>query len=312
MCRRASAGTVVVSHSRPKGNPLSRVSNRTGIIVFVLLAFGLTWPWLFIARLVLDLSLVNPLNQLPIAFAPAIAAFVVRRWVTREGFGDAGLALRLRAAWPQYVAAFLGPLAIAVATCVLAAGFGLWTPNLANLEYGGMPWWAGVAGWMLVALVLTPIYFGEEFGWTSYLRLRLFPGRPYLATLGTGLIWAVWHYPLAFVGYAEFSNVAAGLAVWTASFMVQEVMLSWLRMRSGTIWTASLAHAGNNLVLSLLTATLLTSGEGGAIDAIVVTLIMLIPMAAISVWLVLTGRLAGPGGEGVTVERKRVSSAVRR
>ncbi|MFC0624249.1 CPBP family intramembrane glutamic endopeptidase [Kribbella deserti] len=294
-------------NSAQKGNDLSRVSHRTGIIVFVVLAFGLTWPWLFIARLGLGLSLVNPLVQLPIAFSPAIAAFVVRRWVTREGFGDAGLALKLRTAWPHYLAAYLGPLAIAVATCLLAAGLGLWTPNLSGLENGGLPWWVTVAGWMLAALVLTPVYFGEEFGWTSYLRLRLFPGRPYRALLATGLIWAVWHYPLAFLGYAEFSNVVAGLAVWTVSFLLQEVILSWLRLRSGTIWTASLAHAGNNLVLSVLTAVLLTAGEGGALDAILVTLLMLVPLAVISGWLLLTGRLLPPANPAGPAQRPQPS-----
>jgi hypothetical protein len=36
--------------------------------------------------------------QLPIAFSPAIAAVIVRCWITKEGFGDAGLALHLRRA----------------------------------------------------------------------------------------------------------------------------------------------------------------------------------------------------------------------
>ena len=89
-----------------------------------------------------------------------------------------------------------------------------------------------------LVLVLTPLYCGEEFGWTSYLRLRLMPHRPWASTLLTGLIWAVWHYPLAFLGYIEFSHVLLGLAVWTASFVLQEILLTWLRLRSGTVWTS--------------------------------------------------------------------------
>lgn len=272
----------------------SLLTRHKGLVVFLLISFGATWGYQFFARLVLDWSLVNPLVQLPMAFLPAIAAYVVRKWVTREGFADAGLRLRLRGAWWHYLIAWLAPLAIAVATCVLTWAAGLWTPDLSALDalIPGMPWWATVLALQVLVLVLTPIYWGEEFGWTSYLRMRVYRGRPVAATVATGLIWGVWHYPLAFLGYAEYSNVALGLLVWTASFMLQEVMLSWLWIRSRTIWTAGLAHAGNNMVLSLLTATLLTSGEGGSLDAIVVTLMMLVPMGALCLWIVLSGQLS--------------------
>lgn len=271
----------------------SFLTRHKGLVAFLLISFGATWGYEFGVRLGLGWSLVNPLVQLPMGVIPAVAAFIVRKWVTREGFADAGLALRLRKAWWHYLIAWLAPLAIAVASCCVAAGLGLWTPDLSTLDdLAGMPWWATILALQVVIIVLTPIYFGEEFGWTSYLRLRIYRGRPVAATVATGLIWAVWHYPLAFLGYAEFSDVTLGLAVWTASFLLQEVMLSWLRIRSGTIWTASLAHAGNNMVLSLLTATLLTAGEGGTLDAIVVTLLMLVPMGALCLWIVLSGQLS--------------------
>ncbi|GIG69765.1 CPBP family intramembrane glutamic endopeptidase [Phytomonospora endophytica] len=284
----------------------SLLARHKGLAVFLLISFGATWGYQFFARLVLDWSLVNPLAQLPMAFLPAIAAFVVRRWVTREGFADAGLKPRLRKAWWHYLVAWLAPLAIAVATCVVAAATGLWTPDLSALDGFGIPWWAVILGLQALVIVLIPIYWGEEFGWTSYLRLRIYRGRPVAATVATGLIWAVWHYPLAFLGYAEYSNVALGLLVWTASFLLQEIMLSWLRIRSGTIWTASLAHAGNNMVLSLLTATLLTAGEGGELDAIVVTLLMLVPMGALCLWIVLSGQLSARKEASARLTESRV------
>ncbi|MDG4801067.1 hypothetical protein [Micromonospora sp. WMMD980] len=70
-----------------------------GIVVFLVVAFGGTWPCLFLARWVMGWSLVNPLVQLPVAMMPALGAVVVRRWVTREGFAAAGLRLRLHGAW---------------------------------------------------------------------------------------------------------------------------------------------------------------------------------------------------------------------
>jgi membrane protease YdiL (CAAX protease family) len=257
----------------------------SGLLVFLVIAFGLAWLCMGGAW-ALGHSLVNPLVQLPFAFAPALAAFVVRRWVTGEGFADAGLRLRLREAWPQYLMAWLGPAALVAATAAVAVLFGV---RLAPLDgqMGGLPGWALVAVLLLVVPLLTPIYWGEEFGWTGYLRQRVFVGRPVAATLTTGLIWAVWHYPLAFVGYIEFDNVVVGLAVWTVSFVCQEIVLSWLRVRSGSVWTASLAHAGNNMVLSLLVGFLLAD-----VSVTMVTVLMTIPVAGIAAWVLATGRLA--------------------
>jgi membrane protease YdiL (CAAX protease family) len=265
------------------------MSRIKGPVTYLLISFGATWT-VEITLYLQGFSLANPLVQvLSLAWiAPAAAAFIVRRWVTREGFTDAGLALRLRAAWPHYLAAWLGPLAFTVATVGIAAALGLWRPTLTPMNdlIPGLPWWIFLAVLMLVVPLLAPLYWGEEFGWTSYLRLRIFSGRPLAATLATGLIWAIWHYPLPFLGYIEFGNVALGLLVWTVSFMCQEVILTWLRLHSGSIWTTSVAHAGNNMTLSLLTGTLL----GETSDAIATIMLMTAPMAAVAGWILLSGR----------------------
>ena len=53
-----------------------------------------------------------------------------------------------------------------------------------------------------------------------------------------------------------------------------------------SIWTASLAHAGNNMFLSLVVSTLLGSGVAFTV-AVSVTLA---PLAAAAGWILLTGR----------------------
>ncbi|MFE3887781.1 CPBP family intramembrane glutamic endopeptidase [Streptomyces lydicus] len=258
--------------------------------VFLLISFAGTWLWLLFARAGLGLSPLDPLLQLPGFCMPGIAAVAVRRWITTEGFADAGLKLRLRPAWRHYVVAWLGPPLIAAATLALAAALGLWDPDLSGP--GGLPGMkelATVLGLMIVALVLTPLYAGEEFGWTSYLRPRLFGGRTVPSIIATGLIWAVWHFPLAFIGYVEFTNAVIGLTVWTLSFQLQEIILMWLYQRSGSVWVASLAHAGNNMVLFLILGETLDGREG--LGPVTPMLLVLAPMAAICLWLVGTQRL---------------------
>ncbi|WIM92743.1 CPBP family intramembrane metalloprotease [Actinoplanes oblitus] len=217
-----------------------------GIVVYLVIAFGVVWPYLFVARLGLGWSLVNPLVQLPVAFVPAIGAFVVRRWVTREGFAGAGLTWRSPAR--LWLAGWLAPLGITLTMLACAVSAGWWD---FRLDGGGLLFL------LIVQLVLTPVYFGEEFGWTSFLWPRLMPGRPRASLLVTGLIWAVWHYPLAFLGYAEFTDRAISLPLWTVMFVLFEILLCWLYAASGSVWVTSLAHAGNNVVMGLLSEELL-------------------------------------------------------
>ncbi|WP_223199187.1 CPBP family intramembrane glutamic endopeptidase [Solihabitans fulvus] len=80
---------------------------------------------------------------------------------------------------------------------------------------------------------------------------RTTSGSTTVPPLATGLIWAAWHYPPAFLGYVQFPHLLVGLAVWTVSFQLQEIILAWLRLHSGSIWPASLAHVGNNMVVPL-------------------------------------------------------------
>ncbi|WP_211786197.1 CPBP family intramembrane glutamic endopeptidase [Kitasatospora viridis] len=269
--------------------PRSAALRRQGVAAFLALTFTSAWGWMLVARLGLRLSLVNPLVQLPFALVPALAAVVVRLWVTGEGFRDAGLSLRLRTAWPYYLAAWVGPLLLTAGGVGLAALLGH-RPDIGQLASitPWMPPWAVPLLLAAAALVLAPLYWGEEFGWTGYLRQRLLPGRPLLSTLATGLIWATWHYPLALLGYLHFANLFAGLGTWTLSFLCQEYLLSWLRIRSGSIWPASLAHAGNNLVLSVLLGVLL----GSDYDEVALTLLPVpaLALAACCAALGLRGR----------------------
>ncbi|WP_234430728.1 CPBP family intramembrane glutamic endopeptidase [Streptomyces sp. NRRL F-4489] len=227
---------------------------------------------------------------------PGIAGVVVRRWVTREGFADAGLRPRLKAAWPYYLAAWLGPLALALCTLGLAALLGVWHPRLSGAA-GILPSTADILSvlvLMVIALVLTPLYCGEEFGWTSYLRPRLFGGAPVPSSLVTGLIWAVWHFPLAFIGYVDFPNVVLGLLIWTVSFQLQEILLLWLYTRSGSIWVASLAHAGNNMVLFFLLGHVLDEGAG--LGPTWPMALSAIPMAALCLAIAATSRRRSSDG----------------
>ena len=82
-----------------------------GIVSYLFLAFGMAWIlWEIPIRF--GVSPRSPLFQLaalPGGFAPAVAAIIIRKWITREGFADAGLRLNL-GKWTYYPVAWLLPL----------------------------------------------------------------------------------------------------------------------------------------------------------------------------------------------------------
>ena len=233
---------------------------RRGITAFLVLAFGLAWlPFL-------PVLVGGPALPILMPVAPAIAAFVVRKWITREGFGDAGLRLGWRH-WPLYLVAVLWPLAVIPVRAVAAL-----TLHAAPAGFT-FPW--GVAApssldlltWSLLTLAATPTFFGEEFGWRGYLQVRLFAGKPFHAAIGTGLIWGVWHYPMILVGGQPTADRLQTLLVFPIFAVVASVFLGWLRLRTGSVWAASAGHAANNLTALKLTSLAFLGREDGTLQA---------------------------------------------
>lgn len=246
-----------------------------GVRWYLTLAFGLFWGWIAVAW-ALGWSQGDPLVQLPGAFTPAIAAFVVRKYVTGEGFADAGLRWRVPVRW--YALAWLGPMA------VLAGTLGLAVPLTGYRPHGVL---VVLAPYALIALVVPVVFVGEEFGWRGYLQQRL-GDRPVVAVLVTGLIWAVWHWPLAFTGYSSSDDVVLGLATWSVHTTLMAIVLGWLFLRSGSVWVTSLAHGCSNMVVGVGGEILLV--EDGGLDRVLVDGLTLVPLLAAAAAILATGQ----------------------
>ncbi len=276
-----------------------------GVLSYLLLAFGIAWvAWEIPLRL--GLSMHHPLFQLamlPGGFAPAIAAIIVRKWITREGFADAGLRPNLHQ-WRYYLFAWLLPLPVIAAIVGLAVLLGLGQPDftlqragqtlgLANLKAVSVL--SPVALWTLLlvqclfnALLGTFLLWGEEFGWRGYLQVRLLADRPLLAAIATGLIWGAWHWPANLRGYNFPDHPYLGLLIFPVGLAQISIILGWLRLRTGSVWAPSLGHAAFNAISGSL-ALLLFAGGADLIFVNPAGLLGWIPLAAICAWIVLTG-----------------------
>ena len=90
----------------------------------------------------------------------------------------------------------------------------------------------------------TPITFGEEVGWRGFMFPIMYKlwGRN-KALITSGLIWAAWHLPVLVSGnYMPGANVLYKVPMFVISILACTVIVSWFRMKSGSVWPGTLAQ----------------------------------------------------------------------
>jgi membrane protease YdiL (CAAX protease family) len=197
-----------------------------------------------------------------VMWCPALASLVTCRILGRS---IRSLAWR----WPEgrYIAAaYLLPLGYATVAygAVWALRLGGWNSELvgqvtARFGLPGMPAWGAFTLWLLFTASAGMIRgmstaLGEEIGWRGFLVPELAKQMSYTKlSLLSGVIWAAWHSPLLL-----FADYNAGTNRWYAlgCFAVMVVSISfgfaWLRLKSGSLWTAALLHASHNLFVQVV------------------------------------------------------------
>ncbi|GAA1283023.1 hypothetical protein GCM10009609_54650 [Pseudonocardia aurantiaca] len=114
---------------------------------------------------------------------------------------------------------------------------------------------AAVLGPALAALPLLMVFvFGEEVGW-SYLLPKLLPLGLWPALLLSGVTWGVFHAPFTLLGY-HYPDLAGGWAIvsTTVASVLLGTLMAWLRLSTGSIWPAVVAHASANVVAGQIPA----------------------------------------------------------
>jgi membrane protease YdiL (CAAX protease family) len=88
---------------------------------------------------------------------------------------------------------------------------------------------------------------GEEIGWRGFLVPELAKRHSFTATaVLSGVIWALWHVPIiVFAGY-NMGTGWYGLIVVSANMIGLCFVLTWLRLKSGSLWTGVILHASSN------------------------------------------------------------------
>jgi len=240
----------------------------------------------------------NGVYELGLMWSPAIAALLTcrLRGLSLQSLGWGWGAWRWQ--WLAFVIP-LGYAAVAYGIVWLSGYGGFPDPKFvvstrASLGWTSAPDWLVLGGYFLLigsaGMALSMAFaLGEEIGWRGFLAPRLTARFGFKAgALLTGVIWTAWHLPLVF--FADYNNSAPswfGVTCFAALLLGMSVIMAWLRLSSGSLWTAAIFHASHNQFIQVF-FTPATSVRGTktsfAIDEFGFALPAVVLVLAIAVW----------------------------
>jgi membrane protease YdiL (CAAX protease family) len=183
-------------------------------------------------------------------------------------------------AWKYQWVSYLLPLLIATASYLIiwTAGFGGWYDSsfvLQQTQDYNLNGWSD-AGVIVFHLLLTATYsfvllfpsvLGEEMGWRGFLvpELAKFMSFTNVALI-SGIVWSVWHWPLIFMGLygAEGTPLYYQLFFFTLTIISWSVIMTYLRFKTGSLWTAVIFHSSGNVFLQKFFAPLTVENDTSA------------------------------------------------
>jgi CAAX protease family protein len=246
---------------------------KTGL--FILGSFAFSWAVALIMKLAhIDISSIK--GKLIIAGlympAPALATFVIQKFIYKEGFTQYGWTFNKKAAkWILFTPLLFLALTLLTLAIIgllgnthLVPGFGQLDFSQQNLtlrlkEVAGptvdvnkihlphLPPYllfimALVSGIIAGATVNLPFMFGEEFGWRG-LMLRETKRLGFLRANGfIGLVWGVWHWPVILMGFNYPHHPCPGLIMMVLFTMSVAPLFAYIRIKTKSILGPCMLH----------------------------------------------------------------------
>lgn len=101
-------------------------------------------------------------------------------------------------------------------------------------------------------MLLLPGVLGEELGWRGLLVPELFKVTSFTGVaLISGLIWAIWHWPLMLLGLYgnETTPLTYQFFFFTSGLISMSVIMAYIRLRAHSVWPAVIFHMSHNVFL---------------------------------------------------------------
>lgn len=223
-------------------------------------------------------------------WSPAIACIITRA-VTKEGFRNMKLHLRLKGDLQYYILAFVLPLVFVPVMEILPVVL-----NGHRAWLGGFTWTnmtAAVLQLGAAAVVGSVGLLGEELGWRGYMNDKM---EPLLGTLGTclagGAVWGLWHFPNDILnylnGYVSFPFAVENAAQRTVILIMLGAVLMWLTVKTDSVWPAVILHFVYNSAIGVVVNMLEMGGmtenyEANESEKVITDICELAPVALLGV-----------------------------
>ena len=251
--RRRRAATTPESHSGEKVSieMFATMKDSVKAIVYTVL----------VLLLAVAFSFIPGMNSLLYMLTPTIAVLLMMLVVTRdgyrkEGWKSLGLHKPGRKGWAFALIVPAIPLVLSFAV-VWLTGMAVVQPGE---DFAGFPW-------PYVPIILVILYvkavliesMGEELGWRGYLLPLLTQSmNPKAGMLLSGFIHGIWHFPIIIMTDQYHADEALWLILpmTVLSTVFLAPVIGQLRLKTGSVWPASMMHTTHNLVwLVLATVT---------------------------------------------------------
>jgi uncharacterized protein len=229
--------------------------DRNQALVFIISVLAVSWS--FEAFIIANggVRSFGPLWIVALMCIPGILS-IVQRLILRSGFGDVSFRVGKR---PYYIYAVVTPLLLVLLTGLASTALDIRRFSLVSSEQ-----LVELSPVLLTVLVLGLIgAFGEELGWRGFLLPKLVSGGVRNPFLVSGLVWASWHLPLiAFGGFYQTDDAFLMASIYSLGIIAMSFFFSELRMRSGSVWVAVIAHATHNFFFQFVAPVLFLTAPG--------------------------------------------------
>ncbi len=137
--------------------------------------------------------------------------------------------------------------------------------------------------------LLLPGVFGEEMGWRGLLAPELSKSLSFSqVSLISGLIWAVWHWPVMLLGFYNNPEVPIGYQVMFFSLCIlsMSVVMTYIRYQTSSLWPAVVFHMSHNAFLQKFFTPITgsTSSSAWFVDEFGAVLPLVVGIIAVFFW----------------------------
>lgn len=267
------------------------------ILIFLAICFGLTW--IYDITVIRNISAVKdgPFKQVlsSLGMYFPLIAHLCTRIITKEKFklsGDESLMLTInykKSNW-LFVAMLLPYIYSDIGNAILVISHPklLLSKNMCSalgISAGSIA--SNVGKKIIMSLMFVLVAIGEESGWRGYMMPKLMKlyGTGKAVIVG-GIVWGLWHMPLICMGHnfgTEYPGFPyLGIFLMTIMCICSGSLMTFVTIKSKSIWPAAVMHAVNNSNPGIM-ALLLNAHELGKMNTILMAIIKLIPICIMGI-----------------------------